>query len=291
MRGFDARLAGLLAAIEQVLHSPRAATGKLALGRALLLVCGMIVASSIWSLHPTASATPVLAATSLVLLGVVALSGRLPLTDEASRRPLIFPLAVPAGLTAIGLADNGGASAYTGLIVLCFVYVGLTQRPWTSLFFCPAAAGTWLACQDAWSGVLAIRLSIAIVVWLVVGGLLEFRSDRAARDRLLLFGQAQTDSLTGQDAAGRYGGEEFLLVLADTSPEAAIDVMSRMRNRWSRIHPQVTFSSGIAAVTESGPTRVALASADDALYTSKRAGRNCDHISYQQIVRVSTDIR
>jgi PleD family two-component response regulator len=29
----------------------------------------------------------------------------------------------------------------------------------------------------------------------------------------------------------------------------------------------------------------ALAAADEALYSSKQNGRNCDHISYQQIVR------
>jgi diguanylate cyclase (GGDEF)-like protein len=333
-----------LARFAEILHSPRSTIGQLALGRALVAVCGLVVASTVWALNPTPGVIPILVGSCVVLLVVSLLGSRLPWADGPSRLPLLFPLCVFAGLTTIGLADRGEAAAYAGLLVLCFVYVGLTQRPGTSLALIPLAAGTWLATQGVWSTVTAIRLAIAVIVWLVVGELLSYRSQRAAEDRLLLSGHANTDALTGlinrraldarlldasegdtivmcdidhfkvlndrdghaagdralerfgallrgalrgEDAAGRYGGEEFLLLLADTSPEAALDVLIRMRARWALVQPGLTFSSGIAAVTPGSPVAVAMSAADEALYASKSAGRNCDHISYQQIVRAS----
>jgi len=115
---------------------------------------------------------------------------------------------------------------------------------------------------------------------------LNDREGHAAGDRVLAdFGGLLIAALRGEDAAGRYGGEEFVLLLTETSPEAALDVLIRMRVRWASIHPGLTFSSGIAAVTDSAPIANALTAADEALYASKQAGRNCDHISYQQIVR------
>jgi diguanylate cyclase (GGDEF)-like protein len=102
---------------------------------------------------------------------------------------------------------------------------------------------------------------------------------------LASFGQLLTASLRGDDFAARYGGEEFVAVLYDTAPESALDVLSRMRRRWRSGGAEVTFSSGVAVISDSQPAQTAFAVADEALYASKRGGRNCDHISYHQIVR------
>jgi diguanylate cyclase len=333
-----------IARVAEILHSPRSTVGQLALGRALVAMCGIVVSSTIWGLDPTPAVEPVLGGISAVLLVVSLLASRLPWSDGPSRLPLLFPLSVFAGLTTIGLVDRGGAAAYAGLIILCFVYVGLTQRPGTSVALVLPAVGAWLATQYVWSAVAATRLAIAVIVWVVVGELLAYRSQRAAKDRLKLSGHANTDALTGlinrraldarlldavsgdtivmcdldhfkalndrdghaagdralerfgallrgalrgEDAAGRYGGEEFVLLLSDTSPEAALDVLMRMRARWSTVQPGVTFSSGIAGISEGIPIAVAMSAADEALYASKSAGRNCDHISYRQIVRAN----
>jgi len=308
----------------------------------MLLTCGVIVGTTIWSLHPTRTTPYALLVVSLGMLAVFLFTPYLPWRDEPSRMPLIYPVSVLAALTALGIADDGAALAYTGFINLCFVYVGLTQPPFTSVALAPVASAVWLVAQDSWSALVAIRLVIGVLIWVLVGELLSFRSERAARDRLVLARHAHIDSLTGlinrraldnrlttaqvgdtivmcdldhfkalndreghaagdrvladfgalltaslrgEDAAGRYGGEEFVLLLAGTSPEAALDVLIRMRIRWASMHPGLTFSSGISAVTDSTPVTIALTAADEALYTSKQAGRNCDHISYQQIVR------
>jgi diguanylate cyclase (GGDEF)-like protein len=344
MQRIEAIPPGGLARIAEILHSPRSSVGQLALGRALLGMCGLLIAVTIGLLDPTKVDRPDLLGIGAAILVILLLSSRLPWSDGPSRLPLLFPLSVLGSVAAVGLADAVAAPAYTGLIVLCFVYVGLTQPPGTSLLLLPLAVMTWLLTQFEWSAITAVRLAIAVVIWLVVGELLAYRSQRAAKDRLRLSGHANTDALTGlinrraldtrltdavagdsivmcdldhfkdlndrdghaagdlaladfggllrgalrgEDAAGRYGGEEFVLLLADTSPEAALDVLVRMRARWAAVHPEVTFSSGIAAVTDAAHVSAAMAAADEALYASKSAGRNCDHISYQQIVRAN----
>ena len=84
------------------------------------------------------------------------------------------------------------------------------------------------------------------------------------------------------DVCCRYGGEEFVIIMPDTSPEDAVIVCERVRAEmesmiWPR-HPkrQVTLSCGIAGVCgESTPDKDAwLEAADKALYTSKQSGRN-----------------
>jgi diguanylate cyclase (GGDEF)-like protein len=104
---------------------------------------------------------------------------------------------------------------------------------------------------------------------------------------LAQFGAMLTASLRGEDFAARYGGEEFVAILHDTQPESALDVLGRMRRRWAATGASVTFSSGVALVTDDSRVQRALSAADEALYASKRGGRNCDHIAYSHIVRAS----
>lgn len=89
-------------------------------------------------------------------------------------------------------------------------------------------------------------------------------------------------ALRHQDALGRIGGEEFLVVLPDTPVDAAEQVGQRLRAnvealRWTDIAPdlQVTVSLGIAALhpDDSGLPDL-LRRADAALYRAKAAGRN-----------------
>jgi diguanylate cyclase (GGDEF)-like protein len=84
----------------------------------------------------------------------------------------------------------------------------------------------------------------------------------------------------GSDLVARMGGEEFLLVLPDTSAERAVDVCERLRLRvaghdWAALAPglRVTLSIGL---TTSPPVEAQTLSlrADAALYRAKAAGRN-----------------
>jgi diguanylate cyclase len=83
------------------------------------------------------------------------------------------------------------------------------------------------------------------------------------------------------DRFGRYGGEEFLLVLPDMPNEGAGRAMDRLRAivadlDWSAFSPgmKVTLSAGVATLKPNETTDSFLARADTALYTAKAQGRN-----------------
>ncbi|WP_063339188.1 MULTISPECIES: GGDEF domain-containing protein [unclassified Marinomonas] len=87
-----------------------------------------------------------------------------------------------------------------------------------------------------------------------------------------------------KDVALRYGGEEFLLVLFDRSPEGASDIAQRIINQvhdLNIIHKtsefqRVTVSIGVAIKDEPTVThpRACFELADQRLYIAKRSGRN-----------------
>jgi diguanylate cyclase (GGDEF)-like protein len=92
-------------------------------------------------------------------------------------------------------------------------------------------------------------------------------------------------ALRPEDTVGRYGGEEFLVVLRNCDAPAALEIAERTRLRImeekfdglsSATHPfQVTCSFGIAVVTTlSLNIDQVLTAADRALYAAKNSGRN-----------------
>jgi len=83
------------------------------------------------------------------------------------------------------------------------------------------------------------------------------------------------------DRLGRYGGEEFLLILPDTDAASAVQMLDRLRTiiaelDWSAFSAgmQVTISAGVTALRPNERSDTLLARADGALYASKARGRN-----------------
>jgi diguanylate cyclase (GGDEF)-like protein len=99
---------------------------------------------------------------------------------------------------------------------------------------------------------------------------------------LKAFADALRASIRKHDVVGRYGGEEFALLMPQTGKETAVRVAERVRRELEargvsvdgkRI--EVTVSGGIASYGVDGQDWDALlTAADDALYESKNAGRN-----------------
>jgi len=84
------------------------------------------------------------------------------------------------------------------------------------------------------------------------------------------------------DLVGRYGGEEFVILLEDTSTHTALQIAERIRARISSepIHVAaqdmlVTISQGLALCGEGDDCQSILGRADQAMYRAKQAGRNC----------------
>ena len=84
------------------------------------------------------------------------------------------------------------------------------------------------------------------------------------------------------DVSGRYGGEEFVILLADTPAESGKVFAERLRIeieksvvKYNDIDLKYTVSMGIAEIDNSIETYEAwIACADSAMYLSKDAGRN-----------------
>ena len=91
-------------------------------------------------------------------------------------------------------------------------------------------------------------------------------------------------NVKGKDTAGRYGGEEFVLVLPDTPLEGAEVLAETIRHaiEHSRIRNvennqtigKVTLSFGVAAYQSGETASQLIERADRALYASKQNGRN-----------------
>jgi diguanylate cyclase (GGDEF)-like protein len=90
-----------------------------------------------------------------------------------------------------------------------------------------------------------------------------------------------SDRLRATDAVGRWGGEEFIVVLPHTSIEEGFALMERLREDVAKTvvpcaghHHRVTISIGVADGTDDGLPHHVVKRADDALYDAKVAGRD-----------------
>jgi diguanylate cyclase (GGDEF)-like protein len=85
------------------------------------------------------------------------------------------------------------------------------------------------------------------------------------------------------DVFGRYGGEEFALLLPNVEAQEAFEGAERLRNAVASLQleglPQVTASFGLNSLQPGASLEEALAQADCALYAAKRAGRNRCHVA------------
>jgi diguanylate cyclase (GGDEF)-like protein len=97
---------------------------------------------------------------------------------------------------------------------------------------------------------------------------------------LAAVGAALTSCLRESDFAGRFGGEEFLVLLPDTGVEGAVQVAEKMRLTVASISvagvdPAISVSLGVADLLEHAGNAAGLVrEADRALYGAKAAGRN-----------------
>jgi diguanylate cyclase (GGDEF)-like protein len=110
---------------------------------------------------------------------------------------------------------------------------------------------------------------------------LNDRHGHATGDRALrAVSRSMSEHLRALDIAGRQGGDEFVLMLRNTSVRDALGVASRMvahlQSQARDVHlPQLTLSFGVVQMIPGEPLDEALRRADQALYEAKRQGRSC----------------
>jgi len=88
-------------------------------------------------------------------------------------------------------------------------------------------------------------------------------------------------SVRGIDSVGRYGGEEFLVILPETDAEAAMLIGERLRRKleatqfvYERNEISLTLSGGLAVFREGMDENALIKIADENLYKAKREGKN-----------------
>ncbi|MGC1376969.1 MAG: diguanylate cyclase [Anaerolineales bacterium] len=135
---------------------------------------------------------------------------------------------------------------------------------------------------------MALRRNAALcIVMLDIDGFKQFNDTlgHGSGDALLReFGHVLSERLRKSDISCRYGGDEFVLVLPDSS---IADTQERVQQicvfmKGLQVHDGeqtlgvITLSAGIACMPEHGTNAVdLLRAADEALYAAKQAGRDC----------------
>lgn len=104
-------------------------------------------------------------------------------------------------------------------------------------------------------------------------------------------------SIRNTDLAARYGGEEFVVLLEDADINVSKIIAERIRSRVEQMEIiydgysiKVTISIGIAHYLHNKENMKALVTrSDDALYESKRTGKNKYSISVQNLVAIEAE--
>lgn len=105
---------------------------------------------------------------------------------------------------------------------------------------------------------------------------------------LIAVAKVLANSIRSVDFAARYGGDEFVVILTETTADAAIKTAERIRMQVAEVGNKlkehkivITLSIGIShSLLEDKSPTLLLARVDNALYEAKKAGRNRIHVIF-----------
>lgn len=100
-------------------------------------------------------------------------------------------------------------------------------------------------------------------------------------DALVYLVESVKDTTRPEDVVSRYGGEEFVILLPNTSLDEAVQILSRIRRNLTKkffLHENkrllITFSAGVAQLQVDESQESVFKRADEALYRAKKGGKN-----------------
>jgi diguanylate cyclase (GGDEF)-like protein len=127
------------------------------------------------------------------------------------------------------------------------------------------------------------KLSIALIDVDYFKAINDIQGHAAGDAALRIVSEGLSTHLRGRDYLGRYGGDEFLLILPQTPCTVALAVTERLNQAVHHLSlsagtQPITLSIGITEAFPSDDTVSILARADKALYKAKSDGRNCRRV-------------
>jgi diguanylate cyclase (GGDEF)-like protein len=146
------------------------------------------------------------------------------------------------------------------------------------------------AAEEILSNLMAVDSSFAVVM----ADLDNFKrlndtQGHEAGDRALkLFAETARSVVRDRDHVVRWGGEEFAMLLPGANSERAAEIVGRLRVALAQSHllsgtPVFTASFGISDSTMTRDRETLIRLADEALYRSKQAGRDCSTVADGQL--------
>jgi diguanylate cyclase (GGDEF)-like protein len=240
------------------------------------LAFGLLPVVLLWPLLMPLGAAPAL----LPVLGAFALHGAVALAASSG-----------AGLTAGGRAFAGFLAVLGALaIATAQVVEGWRWRAAESSqtdWLTQALSRPWL--EERLQALCAQRSRSLAPVSLVMfdvdrfKGINDSHGRRAGDEVLELMVSGIKSEIRASDFLGRYGGDEFLLVLDDCEGNSAVKIIERMRERFAKkpfsigeASIKLSFSAGIVSVPagEALVLKDLLRNAERALEASRDSGRN-----------------
>ena len=156
----------------------------------VMVIAAVVLQVAVTDLRAVVEVAAVAAAAAVVLAALP--SRRLP-----RWRLLCFPLLLVAAEVALSVVTTGVSAACTAFLTLAFLYLGLTQPRSAGPAFAVLVAPAWVLAQQQWSAGVAVRLVLAVFIWLVLSDVLSVRTARGRMTTEHLIAQANTDVLTG----------------------------------------------------------------------------------------------
>ncbi|MBS0587711.1 GGDEF domain-containing protein [Nitrosomonas sp.] len=109
----------------------------------------------------------------------------------------------------------------------------------------------------------------------------DMHGHKVGDDALVYLVESVKDTTRPEDVVSRYGGEEFVILLPNTSLEEAVQILSRIRRNLTKkffLHENkrllITFSAGVAQLQAGESQESIFKRADEAMYRAKKSGKN-----------------
>jgi diguanylate cyclase (GGDEF)-like protein len=166
-------------------------------GAALVCLFPLVVICTFWLL-PHSNGTVAWTLSIGVVASLLALSLLwLPWHRLPAWLLLIFPGILATTLIGTANIERTITASYVGFLTVSFIYIGLTQSRLMPVLAMPIAVPIYLLCEVHVTPAIAVRLPIAVVIWLLIGEVLAERSARSRHQTAHLAAQVNRDDLTG----------------------------------------------------------------------------------------------